>query len=276
MKNYIILGISILCGLIAFLLAQKHYREMEDKLELRGRKVEVIVAKKHIIAGEKLSEEKDVGNIALVEYPESLLRKQGNGKYDVLTVSDWKQVRNQDWRMAVSLEKMEPLRWNHFEVSDRKLRRTFSDHVNPKSRALTVPVDSITSVAGLIVPNDNVDIIATFNFPQNRGDASIASASMILLQNVKVLATGKTYKGARVTERSRGSFSSITLSVSPKEAEMLVFAQQKGKLQMMLRNPQDQYIEDDTQQVNFDQLKNSIEKYIKERESQLKTGTFDR
>ncbi|OVE77955.1 Flp pilus assembly protein CpaB [bacterium F16] len=278
MKNYIILGISVLCGLIAFLLAQKYYLQMEQELKLRGQKVNVLIANKHIIAGEKLTSVYDTpgGNVKAEAYPLRLLNKQGKGKFDVLTTKDWEKIRTQDWRMAVSIEKKEPLRWSHFEVSDRKLRRTFSDHVSPKSRALTIPVDSISSVAGLIVPNDNIDIISTFNFPQNRGDASIASASMILLQNVKVLATGKTYKGGRFSERSRGSFSSITLSVSPKEAEMLVFAQQKGKLHMMLRNPQDPYIEEDTQQVNFDELKKNIEKYIKERDKQLKAGKFNR
>ena len=132
------------------------------------------------------------------------------------------------------------------DIGDSLRDLTFQSKVTKLSRGLTLPVDSITSVANLIGPNDQVYIISTFrNFPLKPGSDQLVKASMILLQNVTVLAVGKKYKGS-ILGRGKGGYSSITLSVTPKEAEMLVFANQEGKLHFVLRNRNDHKWTDNT------------------------------
>ncbi|OVE81409.1 Flp pilus assembly protein CpaB [bacterium M21] len=275
MKNYIVLGISILSGLIAFMLVQRNLDEMRKKLEMDGATIVVAAAKRRIAAGEPLK--------ASDFYGKKILRSklnQTNGEYDVVTVEKFRQeVERQAPASIINLDPQQPLRWSYLEISDRQRRRTFAGNIATEKRALSLPCDKTSSVSGLIRPNDNIDIIATFQFPQDRKDDTLATATMTLLQNVKVLATGQEYRlgNSNAGKVSRNGFSNITLSVTPKEAEMLIFAQQKGRLHFTLRNPEDQKLDKNTQRVEFKFLKENIERYIKEREQELKSfDTFGR
>lgn len=272
MKNYVILGISILSGLIAFLMANKHFAQREKELALKGKKVEVLVAKRAIIAGEPL----DPRDFEVKEYPVSLLNETRKGRYDVVVRSkadpEWKKIFMQRWSLAVNLDKGQPLRWGQLDIGDAAQNMTFQSKVDKGLRALTLPVDAITSVANLVRPNDIVDIIATFrNFPKEPGSQQLVKASMILLQNVRVLAVGNKYRGSMVS-KGRGGYSSITLSVKPKEAEMLVFANQEGKLHFVLRKANDYKWTDKTQQVNFYSLQENIDAYLQDRKK-WRTGS---
>jgi len=139
-------------------------------------------------------------------------------------------------------------------------------------RAISVAVDPISSVSGLIRPDNNVDIIGTFHFPDMKGDQSLDTITLTILQNVRVLATGtETVKALDGAERNVGvkrSYNSVTLCLKPKEVEMIIFASQKGKLTLSLRNYEETAIEPDTQSVNFRYLQQNLQKYNKERQGQ--------
>ena len=56
-----------------------------------------------------------------------------------------------------------------------------------------------------------------------------------------------------------GGYNMVTLSVTPREAEMLVFAEQiKGRLVLSLRNPSDVSFENDLPRVDFDKIQEEI------------------
>ena len=119
----------------------------------------------------------------------------------------------------------------------------------------------ISSVSGLIRPNDHIDIIATFRFPNQEGTDKLETVTLTLLQNVAVLAVGQDTDSAPSRSLQRQSYSSITLNVTPKEAEILGFAMQKGKLNLTLRNPSDVHVEKDIQDVDFTKLIKFINQY---------------
>ena len=119
----------------------------------------------------------------------------------------------------------------------------------------------ISSVSGLIRPNDHIDIIATFRFPNQEGTDKLETVTLTLLQNVAVLAVGQDTDSAPSRSLQRRSYSSITLNVTPKEAEILGFAMQKGKLNLTLRNPSDVHVEKDIQDVDFTELIKFINQY---------------
>jgi pilus assembly protein CpaB len=96
-------------------------------------------------------------------------------------------------------------------------------------RALAVRVDEIIGVSGFIVPDDRVDIILTTTPLGANQDAKI---SKIVLQNKRVLSV------AQSTEQKDGKpqlARSITLEVTPEEAEKLSLASSEGQIVMALR-----------------------------------------
>ncbi len=104
-------------------------------------------------------------------------------------------------------------------------------------RAMLVPVDQVSSKGGLLQPNDHVDILGTFMKPEKKEWVTIT-----LLQNVTVLAVG-----ARLGSKERGSsestsgrgYQTVTVLVTPEEAELLTFSVDKGKIALSLRNEND-------------------------------------
>ena len=96
-------------------------------------------------------------------------------------------------------------------------------------RALAVRVDEIIGVSGFIVPDDRVDIILTTT-PLGADQSN--KISKIVLQNKRVLSV------AQSTEQKDGKpqlARSMTLEVTPEEAEKLSLASQEGQIAMALR-----------------------------------------
>jgi pilus assembly protein CpaB len=96
-------------------------------------------------------------------------------------------------------------------------------------RALAVRVDEIIGVSGFIVPDDRVDIILTTT---PLGANQEAKISKIVLQNKRVLSV------AQSTEQKDGKpqlARSITLELTPEEAEKLTLASSEGQIVMALR-----------------------------------------
>jgi len=93
----------------------------------------------------------------------------------------------------------------------------------------------VNSISGMLRPTDHIDLMATAH---GSGSNSNSDTTFTLLSNVEVLATGQ------VTHKSEGTnqphtYTTITLSVSPEDAERVVVAKDSGKLTAVLRNPDD-------------------------------------
>ena len=68
------------------------------------------------------------------------------------------------------------------------------------------------------------------------------------------------------------SYSTVTLELTPKEVEMIIFASQKGRLTMSLRNYEESAITQKLQSVNWDFLQKNIMNYNAEREKMMRAG----
>src|SRR2546426_3924396 len=109
--------------------------------------------------------------------------------------------------------------------------------IEPGTRAISVQVNEISGVSGFIQPGTRVDILFTRVF--SNGDA----ATTTILQNVKVIAYGRRLDpGARVNPNETTRPTVATLLVSQEQAEKLVLAEQRGKIQLALRNGGDDQI----------------------------------
>lgn len=110
----------------------------------------------------------------------------------------------------------------------------FSYSLPDGKRAVTIPVDSTSGVAGFIRPGDRVDVLAILTL-QKKNSPDRAATSLTLLQDRKVLAVGSSTEG----NDSVGGYDTVTLEVTPDEALKLNLAANSGKLRLVLRYPLD-------------------------------------
>jgi pilus assembly protein CpaB len=105
-------------------------------------------------------------------------------------------------------------------------------------RAMTVRVDDVVGVSGFVGPGSYVDVVAVI-VPVNQTSASQGPISKIVLQNIKVLASGGSIDSPE-NQRQPSSVNAVTLMVTPEQAEKLVLAANESKLQLVMRNYTDQ------------------------------------
>src|SRR6266568_7993755 len=116
--------------------------------------------------------------------------------------------------------------------------------IEPGTRAISVQVNEISGVSGFIQPGTRVDVLFTRIF--SNGDA----ATTTILQNVKVIAYGRQLDpGARVDPRDTSRPTVATLLVTQAQGEKLVLAEQRGRIQLALRNALDDEITDSADPV---------------------------
>ncbi len=129
---------------------------------------------------------------------------------------------------------------------------------------------------GLIRPGDRIDVLGTFSFPSKKAPGEMETATLTLLQDVTVLATGQQTARQRMgsigESHSAGmGYGTITVEVTPHEAELLVFAQQaRGQLFLSLRHPDDISFEADLPAVNFDHIKDKLHEYNTFRQNEIR------
>ena len=94
-------------------------------------------------------------------------------------------------------------------------------------RAFTVQVNEVVGVGGFINPDARVDVVLTTQ------TASHQQISKIVLEDVWVLAAGQTIERR---DNKPITVNTVTLAVTPEDAERLALAVNDGKINLVLRN----------------------------------------
>src|SRR5262245_34437733 len=112
--------------------------------------------------------------------------------------------------------------------------------VVPKGmRAFTIQTPNISSgVAGFILPGNKVDVLLTLTNP-GANDETGGGSTVTLLQNVEILAVDQRVEAPADNKVNPKELRSVTLVVTPEQATKLDLGQNKGKLHLALRNPED-------------------------------------
>ncbi len=213
----IALVVAVFFGLIAAYGIFNFLRQQREAAEaLRTQTQDVVVAAKDIPAGSTISEAMiKEGQIKAVKWPKASvpLGAFSDSKLLVGKVSKAKIIAN------------EPILESRLAGEGAGL----TVRLEAGKRAMAVRVDEIIGVSGFIVPDDRVDVIVTTTPPGGNQDARI---SKIVLQNKRVLSV------AQSTEQKDGKpqvARSITLEVTPEDAERLSLASQEGSIVLALR-----------------------------------------
>jgi len=102
-------------------------------------------------------------------------------------------------------------------------------------RAVSVPVDEVSDIAGFVLPHTRVDVLVALD----TGSGEQKAFSKVVLQNVEVLAV------AQEVEQKKDEptvVKVVTLLVSPQESERLALASRAGSLRLAMRNYNDNKI----------------------------------
>ena len=210
---------AVLCGLLAVMLITRYLASVKNSAsELNN----VVVAKAEIPVGAKITAEQ----LTLLPIP------NGSAPDGV-----FRKVEDAVDRVAlIPIGMREPV--TEFKLAKIGTESGLSAVIPPGYRALTVKVDEVVGVSGFVMPGSYVDVVAVI-VPVAASAASQGPISKIVLQNIKVLASGARLDSPS-DQRQPSQVNAVTLLVTPDQAEKLVLAANESKLQLVMRNFGDQ------------------------------------
>ncbi len=214
----LVIAIALIAGLLAAIGARQHLATVTRSLEEQARTPTrtAVVAARDLPAGTRIT----VDHLAAREVPEPWLSAEA------LLPGDLPAIEYSVLQHPVRAG--EPLLWVHVAAPPER----FSAQLSAGRRAVTIPVDDINSVSGMMQPGDHIDLYVTFDV---RGERVTAP----LLQRMKVLATGQNTDDDAYAMGAPGRFATVTLNASPEEAVKLIAARQQGTVSAMLRHDTD-------------------------------------
>lgn len=215
-------------GAIAVLGARSYIGERialeKARLQPRQETVDIVVAKRELRRGDRIGAD----TMAVRALPRDV------APGGAVTPATFEAVSGQ--RVAVPLRAGEPLLASAVASVDAT---PISSRVRPGIRAMTISVDEVNSLSGMLQPGDRIDLLLSVRPPSTHG-AAPPEVTRTVMQGVTVMATGRQARAATGDELPVArAFTSITVEVDPEQAQRLVVAQRSGKLTAVLRNPED-------------------------------------
>jgi pilus assembly protein CpaB len=233
------IAVGLAAALFAFWATQQYAREQvsaeRERLLPRGGFVEVLVAARGLEAGERISPE----TIAIRQIPGDWMLPTSLRPHDFDSVNQA--------LLARTLEAGHPLTLDHLRQSKAMQSGVV---LEAGTRAISIAVDEVSSVGGLIQPGDRVDLWGTALtlggaetgplVPLQSDDARGARPAKLVAENLRVIATGQqTERLDKDHQAERGAYSSITLAVPTRVAAAVLGGQFQGRLGIALRSPAD-------------------------------------
>ncbi len=219
-RSMAMLLLALIAGLCAAWAARHHIQSRVQLLEAQSRvpMVDRVVAAYDLPVGTRLGSE----HLAVRPLPAAVVSS------DSLPPERFAELSGTILRAP--LRAGDPVLPVHAQAQQQT---AFSSHLASGRRAITMPVDAINSVSGLLQPGDLIDLYVSFEYQRRRITAP-------LLQGVLVLATGANTQHAHDPAQLRqGAYGTVTLDTAPEDAVKLVSARQSGTITAVLRHPLD-------------------------------------
>ena len=107
--------------------------------------------------------------------------------------------------------------------------------LRPGFRAITVPVNTTSGIAGFVFPGDRVDLVLSHALGKEGDNGRVRKASETVLTDLRVLAIDQSTND-QVEKPSPAK--NVTLEVTPKQVEMVTLLTDIGRLSLSLRSLQ--------------------------------------
>lgn len=210
MKKRFVLIVALMLGLTSA-IAVYGYLQKSEKSKVAQVTTRVVVAAKEIAPKEQIK----IDQLVLKEVPRDLAHFEAATSFD--------QVVGQYARERILAGE---------QVLKPRLIKGFEDYgivikIPAGYRAMAIPVDKTVGVAGFVRPGDLVDIVAGFN-------ETVMGKNMakVILEKVLVLATDQELSEEK---RKPEDAKTVTVAVTPKQAEELSLALDHGTVRLALR-----------------------------------------
>lgn len=228
MRNKLPIIVAVIFGIIAF-LGIASYLKKQQKEE---KKVVVLSVKSPKSAGHVLS----VNDFAAVRIPRSV----ASSLPGILYQNDLRSITGRELRR--SIQPGDILVESMLESIKIERKKPLADLIKKKYRAMSIPVDRAGMVSGLVRPGDHVDILANMEVPQKYIDEisvpdqgiqtvqrlEYQPTTIFILENVVVLSVGQEVFQTVEEEKISYGGNTITIAVTPEEAQLLSFAMRHG------------------------------------------------
>jgi pilus assembly protein CpaB len=215
-SSIIMLIAAVALGLVAVLFARTFLSNSDSPVagSPSVRTVPTVVAAGDIQFGEKITPDK----VKVVEWPAGALPQGSFQRMEDLTSGQGRTAM----RAIVANE----------ILTDKSLatganRLSTAQLLNPQMRAVSVPLNEVSGVAGLIFPGDRVDVFMT------RQPEEAMPYTELLAQGARVLAVGV---DMNVGKDKPEIVKSATLEVTPLQAQKVALAMTVGQINLALRH----------------------------------------
>lgn len=231
------LVIAVVVGILGAVLLLLYQRRFEIEAS-GGERVRVLTVVKAIDRGKPILEDA----LATREIPVAYVEERAVRESDKQRILGLKATN--------SLRSGQTVLWPDIVAAEE--RQDVSALVLPGYRAVTIIAAG--GDGALVRPGDYVDVIGVLG---NGNGPSEQRSSVVLLQKVLVLATnGEVSPQAEKKEGYQTYMTTLTLSVTVSEGQLLSLASERGKLTVAIRHPEDPQNLGKTADIKMDSLLN--------------------
>lgn len=230
-RLWLLFFLALVLGVISAFLSSSYLKTREKNIgeELKkqmsgGPTIEVLVSSRNLPMGALVGD-----TLVKRQVPMDLVEE------DVLKANDFERIAGA--KLTRPLRAGYPINTSYFVEKSR----TFSEAVEPGMRAITIEIDEINSMAQMVKPGNRVDLML---IAPDKADPEGGIEVIMVLQNVKVMATGQSVAARENDARSKNpqapsggqqTYSNFTFEVTPQDAAIIALAQNTGKIRAVLR-----------------------------------------
>lgn len=226
-SRIVIIVVALILGGAAAVMAATYLNSARIRLDAQSQPVEVLVAQEDVERGTASDELFAKKLVVVQKIPRQFVAADA--------ISSQRAVDGQV--LSVSLTAGEQLTTGRFQYpSQAGLAYSVpSDYI-----AVSIPVDKVSSVSGLLRPGDLVAVMGTL---EQGTDAAKVTSTRILIPKARILAVGADsgvasqsegadgdsgLMGAANRDQGQAEINAVTLALSPVDAEKVVFVANEG------------------------------------------------
>jgi pilus assembly protein CpaB len=224
-KSILLLALALGCGLVASIGISQVMERRHQTTITPGETEAIFVAMHDIPSSEPLTPQ----NVKLEEWPKE--------KVPTGAITSLEQLEDQ--RARIKMFAGEPIVQAKLIDEDDV---NSPSHVIPKGyRVVAVRVDAVSGGGSLIQPHDRVDVLVYL--VKNPSHNIFETKTKTILQDIRVFAVDTVYQRNPDQDEPTVAAKTISLLVTPDQAEKVTLASEMGSIRLILRNDQDSVIE---------------------------------